>query len=311
MTSHDTDSLLAKMLSWLGRQKPQKVIDKSLEQNSQPSANTLLDARTVAFAVEAKRILDGVSVASGAGEFIGLVGPNGAGKTTLIKCISGLLARHEGTVRLDGRDLSRMSPRDVAQIVAHLPQNTSLDFGFTCLEVVLMGRNPHLSPFQIEGARDHEVARAGMRFTDTDGLSGREINTLSGGERQRVLIARALAQEPRLLLLDEPTANLDIQHQLQVMDLVRSLVDDGLAAVAAMHDLNMASAYCDRIYVMSEGRVVASGTPVEVLVQSTIKEVFGVGVTINYDDHTGKPRLEFFLDGAESHGDNGGQPAPP
>ena len=308
MTSHDTDSMLAKMLSWLGRQKP---IVKSLEQNPHPPADTLLDARTVAFAVEAKRILDGVSVTSGAGEFIGLVGPNGAGKTTLIKCISGLLAHQEGTVRLDGRDLARMSPRDVAQIVAHLPQNTSLDFGFTCLEVVLMGRNPHLSPFQLEGAHDHEVARAGMRITDTEWLSAREINTLSGGERQRVLIARALAQEPRLLLLDEPTANLDIQHQLQVMDLVRSLVDDGLAAVAAMHDLNMASAYCDRIYVMSEGRVVASGTPAEVLVQSMIKEVFGVGVTINYDDHTGKPRLEFFLDGAESHTDNGGQPTPP
>ncbi len=119
-----------------------------------------------------------------------------------------------------------------------------------------------------------------------------------------MLIARALAQEPRLLLLDEPTANLDIQHQLQVMDLVRSLVDDGLAAVAAMHDLNMASAYCDRIYVMSEGRVVTSGTPAEVLLPGLIKQVFGVGVTINHDPHTGKPHLEFFLDGAETHVEN-------
>jgi len=301
MTSEDSDRLLAKMLSWLGRQK---AIEKSMEQNSHPPADTLLEARTVAFAVEAKRILDGVSVTSGAGEFIGLVGPNGAGKTTLIKCISGLLAHNQGTVHLDGRDLSRMSPRDVAQVVAHLPQNTVVDFGFTSLEVVLMGRNPHLGPFQLEGARDFEVARAGMKFTDTEWLSGRQINTLSGGERQRVLIARALAQEPRLLLLDEPTANLDIQHQLQVMDLVRSLVDDGLAAVTAMHDLNMASAYCDRIYVMSEGRVVTSGAPAEVLLPGLIKQVFGVGVTINYDPQTGKPRLEFFLDGAETRADN-------
>jgi len=288
---------VAKMPSWLRRHK-------NIHQNSHPPADTLLEAQAVAFAVEAKRILNGVSVTSGAGEFIGLVGPNGAGKTTLIKCISGLLAHSQGTVHLDGRDLARMSPRDVAQVVAHLPQNTFVDFGFTSLEVVLMGRNPHLGPFQLEGARDYEVARAGMKFTDTEWLSDREINTLSGGERQRVLIARALAQEPRLLLLDEPTANLDIQHQLQVMDLVRSLVDDGLAAVAAMHDLNMASAYCDRIYVMSEGQVVASGTPAEVMLPGLIRQVFGVGVTIDYAHHTGKPRLNFFLDGAETRVEN-------
>ena len=292
------------MLSWLGRQK-------NIEGNSHPSQNTLLEAEAVAFEVEARRILDGVSVSSSAGEFIGLVGPNGAGKTTLIKCISGLSAHSGGTVRLDGRELAGMSPRDIAQVVAHLPQNTSMDFGFTSLEVVLMGRNPHLGPFQLEGTRDYEVARAGMKFTDTEWLSAREINTLSGGERQRVLIARALAQEPRLLLLDEPTANLDIQHQLQVMDLVRSLVDDGLSAVTAMHDLNMASAYCDRIYAMSEGRVVASGTPAEVLVPSMIRQVFGVSVTINYDAHSGKPRLDFFLDGSDTRVDNGGQLAPP
>ena len=281
------------MLSWLGRKK-------TTEQNGYPPADALLEAHAVAFAVDAKRILDGVSVTSVAGELIGLVGPNGAGKTTLIKCISGLLAHSQGNVHLDGRDLARMSPRDTAQVVAHLPQNTWVDFGFTSLEVVLMGRNPHLGQFQLEGAHDYEVARAGMKFTDTEWLSSRGINTLSGGERQRVLIARALAQEPRLLLLDEPTANLDIQHQLQVMDLVRNLVDDGMAAVTAMHDLNMASAYCDRIYVMSEGKVVESGTPAEVLLPGLIRQVFGVGVTISYDQHTGKPRLDFFLDGAES-----------
>ena len=298
-TKEESESIVAKMLSWLGRRKTQ-------DQNSHPQADTFMEAQDVDFAVDAVRILDGVSLTSGAGEFIGLVGPNGAGKTTLIKCISGLLAHSQGTVHLDGRDLARMSPRDIARVVAHLPQNTTVDFSFTSLEVVLMGRNPHLGPFQLEGARDFEVARAGMQFTDTEWLSAREINTLSGGGRQRVLIARALAQEPRLLLLDEPTANLDIQHQLQVMDLVRSLVDDGLAAVAAMHDLNMASAYCDRIYVMSEGKVVASGTPAEVLLPGLINQVFGVGVTIDYDPHTGKPRLDFFLNGAETRVDNGG-----
>ena len=294
---------MANMSNWFGRKKAQKnSLQTTDEENGHRPEDTLLDAKAVAFAVEARRILDGVSVNSGAGEFIGLVGPNGAGKTTLIKCISGLLAHSRGTVHLNGSDLARMSPRDVARVVAHLPQNTFVDFGFTSLEVVLMGRNPHLSPFQIEGQRDHEVARAGMKFTDTEWLSNREINTLSGGERQRVLIARALAQEPRLLLLDEPTANLDIQHQLQVMDLVRSLVDDGLAAVAAMHDLNMASTYCDRIYIMDEGRVVASGTPAEVLQPCLIRKVFGVGVKIDYNQDSGKPHLEFFLDGATKNG---------
>jgi iron complex transport system ATP-binding protein len=292
------------MLSWIGRKK-------RIEQHSHHQEDTLLEAESVTFAADAMRILDAVSVTSAAGEFIGLVGPNGAGKTTLLKCISGLLAHNHGTVHLEGRDLTRMSPRDIAKVVAHLPQNTTIDFGFTSLEVVLMGRNPHLGPFQLEGTRDYEVARGGMKYTDTEDLSSREINTLSGGERQRVLMARALAQEPRLLLLDEPTANLDIQHQLQVMDLVRSLVDDGLAAVTAMHDLNMASAYCDRIYAMSGGTVVASGTPAEVLVPSMIRKVFGVNVAINHDSHTGRPHLDFFLDDSKSRNGKRGRPASP
>lgn len=234
------------MFSWFQRRNGH-------EHRAQAPEETFLEAEAVSFAVEAQRILEGVSLSSRRGEFAGLVGPNGAGKSTLIKCISGLLAQTGGRVSLDGRDLAQMSPRQVAQVVAHLPQNTSVDFGFTSLEVVLMGRNPHLGPFQLEGDSDIDIARAGMAFTDTDWLADRGINTLSGGERQRVLIARALAQEPRLLLLDEPTANLDIQHQLQIMELIRRLVAGGLSALAAMHDLNMASAYCDRLYLMKNG----------------------------------------------------------
>jgi iron complex transport system ATP-binding protein len=137
-----------------------------------------------------------------------------------------------------------------------------------------------------------------MTFTDTAGLADRLINTLSGGERQRVLMARALAQEPRLLLLDEPTANLDVQHQLQIMELIRSLVDDGLAALAAMHDLNMASTYCDRVYVMKDRKIFASGPPEEVLQPALLRSVFGVGATVDTHPATGKPRISFYVDGA-------------
>lgn len=281
---------MTNMFSWFQRRNGH-------ESRVQSPEETLLEAEAVSFAVEAQRILEEVTLSSRKGEFVGLVGPNGAGKTTLIKCISGLLTQTEGSVSLGGRDLALMSPRQVAQVVAHLPQNTSIDFGFTTMEVVLMGRNPHLGPFQLEGAGDLEIAQASMAFTGTDWLASRNVNTLSGGERQRVLIARALAQEPSLLLLDEPTANLDIQHQLQIMGLIRRLVDGGMAALAAMHDLNMASAFCDRLYLMKNGKLVASGRPEEVLKTELLDDVFGVTTAVDTHPVTGRPRIDFFVNG--------------
>ena len=252
-----------------------------------PPEPLLLEAQQVGLKVEARAILDRVSLASHRGEFISIIGPNGAGKSTLIKCISGLVARTEGRVHLNGRDLARMSPRQIARVIAYLPQNTALDFGFTCLEVVLMGRNPHLGHFQIEGSKDHTIARDAMTFTNTIQFTARTMDTLSGGEQQRVLVSRSLAQEPRLLLLDEPTANLDIQHQLQIMDLVRRLVDDGMTALAAMHDLALAARYCDRLFLLSEGKVVAEGKPWYVLTPQSIEAVFGVKALVYTDPMTG------------------------
>ena len=282
---------MRKKFSWFDRPHGNK-------QDSLSRDEGILEARAIAFTVEAQKILDGVSITSGQGEFTGLVGPNGAGKSTLIRCISGLLARTGGSVALDGLDLVQLAPREVARVIAHLPQNSFLDYGFTSLEAVLMGRNPHLGPFQFEGTRDHAVARAAMTFTDTERLAGRNMDSLSGGERQRVLMARALAQEPRLLLLDEPTANLDIQHQLQLMALVRGLVERGMGALAAMHDLNMASAYCDRIYMIKAGQIVASGPPEEVLQPALLRTVFDVATAVDTHPVTGKPRVNFYLDEA-------------
>lgn len=256
-----------------------------------------LVARGVGYEVDAARLLDQVDMEAERGELIGLVGANGAGKTTLLKALSGLLRRAGGTVVLEGRDLDGMSPGEVARVVAHLPQFAPYTFGFTALEVVLMGRYPHMGRFQVEGERDRRIAREAMRVTETESFAGRAVTTLSGGERQRVLIARALAQEPRILLLDEPTANLDLQHQLKVLEMVKEMVTGGLTAVAAIHDLALAARYCDRLVLLKEGRLQAEGRPEEVLTSANLEAAFGVRAVTYRDPLTGSLTLSL-LDSA-------------
>ena len=173
---------------------------------------------------------------------------------------------------MSGRDLGEMSAREVASGLALVPQIAPYTHGFTSMELVLMGRYPHLGRFQVEGQEDDSIARHVMRLTETERYAERTLDTMSGGERQRVFVSRALAQQPKVLLLDEPTSNLDVLHQLKVFELVRRLVDEGLTAIAAIHDLNLAARYCDRMVLLSEGRVLAEGTPEDVLVQDTMRE---------------------------------------
>ena len=244
-------------------------------------------AEDLAWEIDARRILDGVSLHARRGQFVGLVGPNGAGKSTLLRAISGILAHVEGTVSLDGEDIRSLSSRKVAASLALIPQIAPYTSGFSSLELVLMGRYPHLGRFQIEGKDDHRIAMEAMELTETGEFAQRTMDTLSGGERQRVLVARALAQQPRVLLLDEPTSNLDILHQLKVLDVVRHLVDDGLAAIAAIHDLNMAARYCDRLVLLQEGRVVVEGSAEDVLTPETIESAFGVRAVVYRDPATG------------------------
>ena len=180
-----------------------------------------------------------------------------------------------------------MSSRDVAAGLALVPQIAPYTHGFTSFELVLMGRYPHLGRFEIEGREDNRIARDAMRQTDTEHFADRTLDTLSGGERQRVFVSRALAQQPRILLLDEPTSNLDVYHQLKVLDLVRQLVNDGLTAVAAIHDLHMAARYCDRLVLLSGGRVLAEGTPEEVLTPEAIESAFGVRCAVYREPVTG------------------------
>ena len=182
--------------------------------------------------------------------------------------------------------MNSLSSKEVAAALALVPQIAPYTHGFTSIELVLMGRYPHLGRFQIEGKEDDRIARDAMRLTETEEFADRTLDTLSGGERQRVFVARALAQQPRILLMDEPTANLDVLHQLKVLDLVRQLVDDGLTAVAAIHDLNMAARYCDRLVLLSGGRVLAEGTPEEVLSPEMIESAFGVTSAVHRDPIT-------------------------
>lgn len=244
-------------------------------------------AEDLAWEIDARRILDDVSLHASRGQFVGLVGPNGAGKSTLLRAISGILSNVEGTVHLDGEDIRSLSSRRVAANLALIPQIAPYTYGFTSLELVLMGRYPHLGRFQIEGRNDHRIAMEAMELTETGEFAERTMDTLSGGERQRVLVARALAQQPRVLLLDEPTSNLDILHQLKVLDVVRQLVDDGLAAIAAIHDLNMAARYCDRLVLLQEGRVIVEGPAEDVLKPETIESAFGVEAAVYRDPITG------------------------
>ena len=246
-----------------------------------------VNAQAVSFSVEAKTLLDGVDVRAERGQFLGLIGPNGAGKSTLLRALSGVLRYQEGAVALEGSDLQSMPARDVAAMLALVPQIAPYTQGFTAFELVVMGRYPHLGRFQVEGEADDRIAREAMRRTETEQFAERTLDTLSGGERQRVFLARALAQQPRVLLLDEPTSNLDILHQLKILGLVRTLVDDGLTVIAAIHDLNLAARYCDRLVLLSEGRVVTEGPPEEVLAPETIEFTFGVRSAIHRDPATG------------------------
>jgi iron complex transport system ATP-binding protein len=240
-----------------------------------------LRADHVTFAYSQKLALDRVSVEVRPGEIVGLVGPNGSGKSTLIRCLSRGLVPQGGRIWIDDCDLAALSSKQVARRIAVVPQAFEMPVGFTVFEIVLMGRTPHLGWLEPEGARDHEIARAAMEQTGTWELANSLVNHLSGGERQRIIIARALAQEPQALLLDEPTAHLDVRHQVEVMELVSRLAATrGLAVLGVFHDLNLAAQYCHRLILLKEGNVFAAGEPWAVLTADKLRAVYEVDLAI-------------------------------
>ncbi|MGH8575450.1 MAG: ABC transporter ATP-binding protein [Gammaproteobacteria bacterium] len=221
-------------------------------------------------------LLRGATLALGHGCLTALIGPNGSGKTTTLRLLSGVWPPSEGQATLDGRDLRGMRRRELARRIALAPQESPLDFDFTVREAVMMGRHPHLGPFERERACDFRAVEEAMRRTDITQLAARPVTELSGGERQRVVIARSLATEAETILVDEPTAHLDIAHGLAVLHLCRALADEGRAVVLAIHDLNAATRYADELVVLCAGRIVARGAPAEVLTDATLHTVFGV-----------------------------------
>jgi len=223
-----------------------------------------------------REVLRGVSLELHAGEVLGLVGANGAGKTTLLRAASGVLVPSAGRVLLAGRPLAAWPRRELARLIAVVPQDAPFAFPFRAGEVVLMGRSPHLPRLGFEGPRDLAIARAALAQVGIADLADRRVPELSGGERQLVLLARALAQEPRVLLLDEPTAHLDLRHRLLVLELVRELAAAGRSALVVSHDLSLAARGCDRLALLAAGRVLAAGAPAEVLSGESVREAFGI-----------------------------------
>lgn len=247
----------------------------------------LLQADQIHYTVNRATLLDDVSCALRPGEFVGLIGPNGAGKSTLLKVIGGLLRDGRGAVTLLGQPLRDYRPREIARLVAFVPQSTRLDFSFTAREVVLMGRSPHLKRFEMESEADRDIALRALAAANATHLADRLVNTLSGGEQQRIVLARALAQQPKILLLDEPTSNLDVKHQLDVLTLARRQAHaHGLGVIAAIHDLALAARFCDRLLLLHEGRLVADDVPEAVLLPDRLAEVFGIRAQLYRDPHT-------------------------
>jgi iron complex transport system ATP-binding protein len=246
-----------------------------------------LDLDAVEFGYGREPVIHGVSLSVRRGEFLGLIGPNGSGKSSLLRLMSGTVRPWRGRVLVDGRPVESYRRRELSRLLAVVPQETAVNFPFSVAEVVLFGRTPHLGGFGFEGDRDLEAARRVMERTGVTHLAGRAITELSGGERQRVILARALAQEPSVLLLDEPSAFLDLRHQVEIYDLLGDLRREGLTIVTVSHDLNLAALYCGRVVLLKEGRVACAGEPAEVMSYSMLTEVYGTEVYVSMNDITG------------------------
>jgi len=234
------------------------------------------------------KALDNVNFSVREGEFVGILGPNGSGKTTLLKSISRVLKPQKGTILIGDENIYEMKTVEVAKQLAVVPQSTPVTFDFTSLEVVLMGRNPHMPRFKMESKKDIAIARNSMELTRTWEFADRPVTELSGGEMQRVIIARALTQEPKILLLDEPTTHLDISNQLEIMDLIKRLCKTKkLLIVAVFHDFNLAARYCDSIILLNDGKIVAVGESNETLTSENVRKVFGVDTIVKKHPVTG------------------------
>jgi iron complex transport system ATP-binding protein len=241
----------------------------------------LLKIENIEFSYQSTKILNNVAFNVRSREFLGIMGPNGSGKTTLLKCISDLLRPQIGTVLIDSKEIQKLSKKEIAKNIGVVPQTTSIDFAFTVRELVLMGRNPHIDRFRFETSYDFKIVEEAMKLTNVPHLANRTFDELSGGEKQRVIIARALAQEPKVLLLDEPTVHLDIGCQLEILSLVKKLCfEKDIIVLAVFHDLNLATRYSDNLLLLDEGKIVSIGKPEDVLTPENIQRAYHIDAIV-------------------------------
>ena len=258
---------------------------------SEGASGAAIYAEDVSVSLGGNPVLGGVSFDARPGEVAGLIGPNGAGKSTLLRVLAGLIRPASGTVRLSDTPLSALNAGQRARRIAFMPQHDTAH-PFTALETVLMGRYAHLSRFELEGREDRRIAREAMTRTDTVQFENRQLDRLSGGERQRVILARALAQQAGIILLDEPSASLDLRHRLSMMETLRAeALGRQVAVVVALHDVSLAGRYCDRLTMLSEGAIAAEGKPADVLTTINLRTVFGVETAVQLDPATGSPQV--------------------
>lgn len=250
----------------------------------------ILEVKGLSFSYGEKLAADNVSIEVNKGEFVGLIGPNGSGKSTVLKNVYRALRPDRGEIIIKGSDMLRMTYKESALQMAVVGQENDVPFNFKVEEIVAMGRTPHKKLFEIDTKEDKEIVRHALRHLGMEDMAKRNYLNLSGGEKQRVIIARAVAQESDFLVLDEPTNHLDISYQLQIFDFVSRL---GVTVLAAIHDLNMAALYCDRIYVIKDGKVVLEGSPEDVLTEQNIKDIYNVDCRVERRSDTGKIAITY------------------
>ncbi|KAA5806326.1 ABC transporter ATP-binding protein [Thermoanaerobacterium thermosaccharolyticum] len=225
-------------------------------------------------------VLRGINFDIDGFKMVGIIGANGCGKTTLLKNISGYLKPYRGNVYIAGKNVSSMNSREKARLIGYVPQDMYSDFEFSCIDIVMMGRIPYLRRFQKETENDLRIVRESMMLTDTWNLRDRYINELSGGQRQRVYIARALAQQPKILLLDEPVSHLDVKYQIDILSMLKQLTAKNILIFSVLHDINLSSQFCDVILLLDSGKIISKGTPDEVLTVENIKRAFSIDADV-------------------------------
>ena len=239
-----------------------------------------IKAENINITLEKNNILKGINIEVDNKEVVGIIGPNGSGKSTLLKCIYRVLKPNDGAILLDEVDIKDMTVKESSKKLAVLSQHNNYNFDFTVKDIVLMGRSPHKKFMERDNKEDYDIVNEALKKVDMLEFKDRSFQSLSGGEQQRVILARALAQQPQCLILDEPTNHLDIKYQLQLMRIVKSL---NIEVIAAIHDLNIAAMYCDKIYVLKDGQVIKYGNPKDVLTKELIKEVYEVDAELRVD----------------------------